>query len=392
MGIAAVVNEDVITGFDVQSRLGFFLITSGLPNTLETQQRILPQIIDSLVEERLKIQEAERLEIQATEGEIRNAVASIEARNGMRPGDFRLLLEEQGVNVETFYSQIEADVAWNKIIRNVLERDVNVAPEEVDTVLNKMRTNQGKEEFFLSEIELPVRSPAEESSVRQLAETLIERARNGTPFFSLAQQFSQSPTAAVGGTLGWVFPEDLDQQLSRIVSTMSPNQISVPIRTATGYRIVMVQDRRRSSAPDPLRHILEISQIYLPTLGGRALTDRQLALYSNRVLTEVRTCDDMNRLAEEIGGPGSGERPPLYAGALPENVRNAVVDLPPGRVSTPVKVGGARLFLIVCNRQNDTGLPSPREVFAQLENEKLQTLARQKLRDLRRQALIDIRI
>ena len=392
MGIAAVVNEDVITGFDVQSRMRFFLLTSGLPSTLETQQRLLPQIIDSLVEEHLKIQEARRLEVEVTEEEIRDAVSSIELRNGMRPGEFRALLEEQGVNVETFYSQIEADVAWNKIIRGVLERDVNVAPEEVDTVLNKMRANQGKEEFFVSEIELPVRSPAEESNVRQLAESLIERARNGTSFFSLAQQFSQSPTAAVGGLLGWVLPEDLDQQIGRIVSAMGPNQISVPIRTSVGYRILMVQDRRMSAAPDPLRHILEISQIYLPTLGGRALTDRQLALYTNRVLTEVRNCEGMNRLAEEFGGPGSGERPPLFAGALPENVRNAVIDLPPGRVSTPVKVGGARLFLIVCNRRDDTGLPTPRDVFAQLENEKLQTLARQKLRDLRRQALIDIRV
>lgn len=392
MGIAAVVNEDVITAFDVQSRMGFFLVTSGVQNSLETQQRLLPQIIDSLVEERLKIQEARRLEIETTEEEIRGAVASIEARNGMRPGDFRVLLEEQGISVETFYGQIEADVAWGKVVREVLQREVNIAPEEVDTVLNKMRANQGKQEYRVAEIDLPIPSAAAEANVQQLANQLVTRAQSGTPFFSLAQQFSQSPTAAVGGDLGWVLMDDLDPQIARVVSSMAPGQISPAIRTGSGYRIVMLQDRRASGEPNPLRHVLEFSQIYLPTLGGRALTSDQLARYSNRVQTEVRSCEQMNRLADEFGGPGSGQRPMMYAGAVPENVRKEIINLPAGRVSPPIAVGGARLFLIICQRQDDTGLPSLRDVHARLEGEKLQTLANQKLRDLRRQALIDIRI
>jgi peptidyl-prolyl cis-trans isomerase SurA len=392
MGIAAVVNEDVITGFDIQSRMGLYLITSGLQNTLELQQSLLPQIIDTLVEERLKIQEAERLELETTEEEIRNAITSIEARNGMRPGDFRTLLEEQGIDAETFYGQIEADVAWNKVVREVLQREVNIAPEEVDTVLNKMRANQGKPESLVAEIDLPVSSPAVERDVRQLAEELVRRARSGAAFFSLAQQFSQSPTAAVGGDLGWVLPGELDRQLDRIVASMEPNEISDPVRTGSGYHILMLQNRRPSSAPNPMRHILELSQIYLPTLGGRALSAEQLARYSNRVQTEVRNCEQMNRMAEEIGGPGSGQRPLMYAGSLPENVRNVAVSLPPERISQPVEVGGARLFLIICHREDHTGLPAPQEIHAQLENEKLQNLARQKLLDLRRQALIDIRV
>ena len=392
MGIAAVVNEDVITAFDVQSRMGFFLITSGVQNTRETQQRLIPQIVDSLVEERLKLQEAKRLEIETTEEEIRDAVASIEARNRMRPGQFRTLLEEQGINVETFYGQIEADVAWGKVVREVLQREVNIAPEEVDTVLDKMRANQGKLEYLVAEIDLPIPSASAEPDVRQLANQLVTRAQSGVPFSSLAQQFSQSPTAAVGGDLGWVLPEELDGQLGQIVSRMEPGQVSAALRTGTGYQILMLQDRRPSSAPNPLRHIVEFSQIYLPTLGGRALRSDQLARYSDRIQTEVANCEHMNRLADELGGPGSGQRPLMYAGALPESVRDAIIDLPPGRVSLPVEVGGARLFLILCNRENDTGLPAPREVYARLEGEKLQNLANQKLRELRRQALIDIRI
>ncbi len=391
-GIAAVVNEDIITVFDVQSRVGLFLITSGLQNTADVQQRIIPQVVDTLIEERLKIQEAKRLEIVTTEEEIRGAVTTIEARNGMRPGAFRSLLDAQGVNIGTFHGQIEADVAWNKVVRDTLERDVNIAPEEVDTVLDKLRANQGKLEYRVAEIYLPISPAAPEQNVRELAGGLVKRAQEGAPFPVLAQQFSQSATAAVGGDLGWVLPGDLDRELDRAISGMEPNQISAPIRTTTGYYILLLQDRRASGTPDPTKHIVGLSQIYLPTLGGRSLGPNRLGQFSEKIQTTVSNCEQMNRLANEIGGPGSGQRPLLYTGLLPEKIRDIVVSLPPGRVSPPIEVAGARLFVVVCQRQDDTGLPSPGEVYAQLENNKLQNLARQKLRALRRQALIDIRL
>ena len=392
MGIAAVVNEDIVTVFDVQSRLGLFLVTAGIQNTPDVQRRLLPQVVDALIEERLKIQEALRLEIATTEEEISNAVAMIEARNGMQPGAFRTLLKEQRVNIDTFYGQVEADVAWSKVVRDVLERDVNIAPEEVDTVLDKLRSNQGKLEYRVAEIYLPVSPVAREQNVRELANELVERARSNSSFPALAQQFSQSATAAVGGDLGWVLPGELDRELERVISRMTPDQISNPVRTTTGYHILQLQDQRASGTPNPMKHIIELSQIYLPTLGGRSLRPDRLAQFSERIQTRVANCEQMNRLAEEIGGPGSGQRPLLYAGILPEKVRNVVINLPPERVSPPIEITGARLFIIVCQRQDDTGLPTPGEVYAQLENDKLQSLARQKLRDLRRQALIDIRL
>lgn len=391
ISIAAVVNEDVITIFDVQSRLGLFLVTAGIQNTPEVQQRLVPQVMDTLVEERLKIQEARRLEIETSEEEVLSAIANIEAQNGMRPGSFQVSLQEQGVNVDSFYRQIEADVAWRKVVRDVLLRDVNIAPEEVNTVLDKLRANQGKPEYRVSEIDLPVGSDAPEQNVRQLAEALVIRARSDTPFPALAEQFSQSPTATVGGDIGWVMPEELDRVLDRTLVRMAPGQISDPIRTATGYHILMLQDQRTAGAPNPLKHILEISQIYLPTLGGRTLSPERLTRYSERIQTEVRNCEQMQRLAEEFGGPGSGKRPLLYAGSLPENVRRAVIALPANQISRPIEVPGARLFVIICQRDDDTGLPNEGEVHAQLQNDKLRNLARQKLRDLRRQALVDIR-
>jgi peptidyl-prolyl cis-trans isomerase SurA len=392
MGIAAVVNEDIITVFDVQSRLGLFIATSGIENTPDIQRRILPQVIQGLIEERLKLQEARRLKIVTTEPEVRDAVGLIEANNNMQSGTFRKMLEEQGVDMGTLYAQIEADVAWVKVVRQELRRNVVIAPEEVKNVLDRLKANQGKPEYWLSEIFLPVNVNSAEGDVRQIADRLVQQARNGTPFQALAQQFSQSPTAAVGGDLGWVLQGELEDELDRAVENLEPNEISDPIRSTTGYHVLALRGRRAAGEPDPLMSVVTLSQIYLPTVGGRAMSDAQIAQITNTVVTQVTSCAQLNDLAARNGGPGSGPIDPLRVGGLPETVRNAVTQLPVGRVSAPLDVPGAKLIVMVCSRQDDSGLPGEEQIFGKLENDKLENLARQKLRDLRRQALVDVRI
>ena len=392
MSIAAVVNEDIITVFDVQARLGLYMASSGLENTPDIRQRLMPQVVNALIDDRLKLQEARRLKIVTTEAEIRSSVDTIEQRNGMRAGGFRAMLGQANVDFSTLYTQLEADLAWVKVIRKELARDTTVQPQEVKAVMARMKANQGKPEHLLAEIFLPINPGASESAVRQLADRLVQQARAGTPFPALAQQFSQSATAALGGDLGWVVQGELEPELETIVARLEPNQYTDPIRTSSGYHIMALRERRSSGAPDPRMSVVSLSQIYLPNLGGRAMTPQKIAQVSEEIHAKAKTCVEMNTLAKEFGGPGSGPITPVYLGGLPDKVRDAITELKPNQVSPPVEVGGARLFLMICNRKDDTGLPSEEQVMGNLQNEKLTNAARQKLRDLRRAALIDIRI
>lgn len=389
--IAAVVNEDIITVYDVQSRLGLVMATSGLDNTPEIQRRLVPQIVDALIEERLKMQEARRLKIKVTDAEIRQAVENIEARNNMRPGAFRTMLESKGIDTSALYSQIEADVSWVKVVRQSLQHNITVGPDEVNAVLKRAKANQGKPEYLVSEISLPVPTPAQEPTVRDMAAKLVQQARGGAPFQALAQQFSQSPTAALGGDLGWVVAGEMEAELDDAVARMQAGQVSDPIRTSTGYHILSLRERRASGAPDPGLAVVTLQQIYLPTEGGRALSPQRVAELS-QTISGFTTCDQMKKLGEELETPGTGAIAPVYVGGLPPKVRDAITDLKPGHTSAPIDVGGAKLFIQVCMRRDDTGVPTPDQIQANLESDKLQNAARQHLRDLRRQALIDIRL
>lgn len=392
MRIAAVVNEDVISLFDVQSRIELFLVTSGIEDSVEVRQRLLPQVMNALIEEKLKVQEARREEIETTQDEVFNAIQLIEQNNGMQQGAFGAMLAEQGIDPGTFYMQVEADVAWLKVVQQVLARDVTVSEEEVNVVIDRLKANQGKPEYLLAEIFLPTGLGVRDNDVRQLAQQLAEQARADAPFPALAQQFSQSPTAAVGGDLGWVNAGELETELDRALTRMQPGEISDPIRTLSGYTILALRDQRATAEASPLMAIVTLSQIYLQTVGRNALQPERREQLTRAIQSQVFSCDQMNQWAEEIGGPGSGAVDLIRIGGLPEAVRDSVMALPTGQVSAPIDVPGARLFVMVCTREEDDGLPSQNQVYSRLENEKLDTISRQRLRDLRRQALIDVRL
>ncbi len=389
--IAAVVNEDIITMFDVQSRMGLVITTSGLENTPDIQRRLLPQVVDILIEERLKIQEAARLKIVTSAAEVRQSIETIEQRNNMPAGGFRSMLSDKGIDISALNTQVEADLSWGKVVRQSLQSEVSVSPDEVNVVLARARANQGKPEFLVAEIMLPVISPAQEPVMRDMAGRLVAQVRGGAAFPALAQQFSQSPTAALGGDLGWVVRGELETELDEALARMETNQVSDPVRTTTGYHILMLRERRTAGASDPRMAIVTLNQIYLPTIGGRAMDPQRVAQLSETI-GGFTSCEQMNKLGAELQTPGSGPIPPVFVGSLPPAVRDIAVTLPPGRTSPPIEVGGARLFLQVCMRRDDSGVPSPDQIMSELENEKLQNAARQRLRDLRRQALIDVRL
>ncbi len=392
MRIAAVVNEDVISLYDVQSRIQLFLITSGIEDTIDIRQRLLPQVMNALIEEKLKLQEARREEIEASEQDVLAAVQLIEQNNGMQTGAFSAMLSEQGIDPGTFYAQVEADVVWLRVVREVLARGISVSEEEVQVVIDRLIANQGKPEYLLGEIFLPIGLGSRESDVLDLAQRLSEQARTGTPFPALAQQFSQSPTAAVGGDLGWVTTGELEPELDRALVRMNPGEFSDPIRTVSGFTILALREERATAESSPLMDAVTLSQVYLPTVGRAALSEQRIDQLTTALQTQVSSCEQMNNWATEIGGPGSGPVDLIRIGGLPEAVRDTVLGLPTGRVSPPIDVAGAKLFVMVCQREEDSGLPSPNQVYSRLENEKLDTISRQRLRDLRRQALIDVRL
>lgn len=245
LSIAAVVNQDAISEADVRDRLRLILASSGLPDTPEMRQRALKQVLDSLVDEQIKMQEAARNGLTVSQEEIDNAFGKVAANNGIPPEQFAAMLQKQGIKRVTLDRQIKAQLAWNKVIQKMVRPQVTVSASDVAAMKDRMRINLGKTEFLVSEIFLPVDEQAGESDVRGLANKLVSELSEGkAPFAAVARQVSRAAGSEKGGDMGWVQEGRLPDELDAALKTMQEGQVSQPVRGANGYHILQLRKKR----------------------------------------------------------------------------------------------------------------------------------------------------
>src|SRR4030095_1879932 len=262
--VLARVNDDAITDFDLQQRVLFAIRTTGLQDSPDLRQRMAAQILRQMIDERLQIQDAKRLGLKATDGELQQRFSDIERAAGMSRGQFRQYIQSTGVAFDIAVQQIEAQNAWNKILRRRVRPQVDVSEAEVDDALSRARTNVGKTESRVAEIFVPVARADLADEAKRSADRLAEQLKRGAPFGAVAQQFSQGATAPAGGELGWVLPGSLDPTLDAAVERLQVRQYSEPVRSTAGWHILYVIARRPFAAarPDDVR--LNLTQMTLP--------------------------------------------------------------------------------------------------------------------------------
>jgi peptidyl-prolyl cis-trans isomerase SurA len=213
MRIAAVVNDEIISVFDLASRMGMVMTSSSIADTPETRQRIAPQILRGLIDEKLELQEAKRKSITATDSEISNALAQIEKQNNMKSGQLNEYLQARGIDRGALLDQLTAGIVWAKLVRRLAAQTTEISDEEIDEALKRVKEHASEPQSRVAEIFLAVDNPAQDDEVRHLVERLTQQMHQGARFSAVAQQFSQSAAAAVGGDIGWVRPLKMGREL-----------------------------------------------------------------------------------------------------------------------------------------------------------------------------------
>lgn len=390
--IAAVVNEKVISIFDVQQRLRLLITSSGLPNNVETQRRIAPQVLRELIDEALQNQEAERLNIRVTQGEIDSALRQIESGNNLPAGGFESFLERQGISINAALDQIRSNLSWQKLLARTVRPTIEIGDEEIDAVIARIKANAGVTEYRVGEILLPIDNPADAPDIRTLAGRLVEQLRSGAVFQSVAQQFSKSATAATGGDIGWVQPGELDPATDQVITRLERLEISDPIDVPEGIQIVILIDKRTNEPPDPNDRTVALRQLLLPVAADAPPGEIDGQMQTARSISaSVRGCEDFAAAAEEAGTPQPAEPANFQLKDLNPDLRALAAQLDVGQASAPVRVPAGVQVLMICERQDNIG-PDRNEIRATLERERIDMLSRRYLRDLRRSAFVDLRV
>lgn len=281
--IAATVNDDAITASDVSDRMRLVLLSSGMPDTAEMRARLRPQILDSLIEERLRMQEAGRIGVAVPPEDIDKGFASLAGQNNATPEKFRAMLQSSGINVRTMRDQIESQLAWGQVIQKKLRPQVIIGDADVDERLARLTAAQGRTEYLLAEIFLPVEGGKDEGQALQLGQRLAREMREGrAPFPAVARQFSRAAGASRGGDMGWVAQGQLPEALDSAVAKLEKGRITDPIRAPDGYHILLLREKRvlaRENIPAREQILNQIGIEHLERLQRRYMLDLRAAAF-----------------------------------------------------------------------------------------------------------------
>ena len=391
-GIAAVVNDDIVSTQELRDRLALTLLFSNLPADLETQQRVAPQVLRRVIDEQLQLQEARRRNIRVSPQEINGALANAAAANNMTVDQLAAFLTDQGIDPQALRDQFEAQLTWVRVVRDAFAESVVVTDQQVGLALAASQQS-GQVELLLSEIVLPVYDPARADEVLAEAEELRTAIRQGGDFAAIAQQVSASASGPEGGDLGWVRVESVQAALRPLLSGLGAGQMSDPIATPAGVQFFLVRDRRITTGAVP-PDVRQLAQLLfpLPPNATEAATADVLAR-ARAAAEQIETCADVERRARQLDLPNSGNIGWLRAAELPADMAQTFATLPVGTISRPVRsVNGVHL-LMACKDGASAEDEARRAMLRRtLEEEQIQRLAARYLRDLRQEAFIDVRI
>ena len=279
--IVALVNGEIISSEDFQNRINLFLMNTGIPFNQQTQGMILQKVLNNTVDEKLKIQEATKEGISITEEELNNQIKQYEKNYQIPSGQLNSILKKANVDKQVFAEQIKADFLWLRLIRKKHYSEGITTQKEIDIALEEAKKDLNTPKYLVSEIFI------KKENAKNIAQ-LVANLRADNRFELYAMQFSDSPSAANGGNLGWVNTGKLPSVLEAKLKKMHVGQISDPIWLGDGYYILKLQqtfnpqkDKAQTPAQNTIKTLLDNQK--METLSKKLLQDlRQKAVIEIR--------------------------------------------------------------------------------------------------------------
>ena len=381
--ISVIVNDEVISRYDVNQRVRLILVTSGIPPTEENLKRIETQSVKALINERIQLQEASKLEVPESQEEIQLMLDRIARGNQTTSEGIIENITSQGVKVDTLISQIKSELLWNKIVRGRFGSYINISDDEINIVYNRTIESINKIQYDISEIFIGFEDEREEKESKELADKLVEQLKNDIAFEPVAQQFSQAPSSGQGGRIGWVSEGQLDQEIITGIENLLSSSISKPIKTVNGYYIIKVNGRSEEGGKNPMKNQYNLTSVTFSKEDKDSANDfsknfvsckRLKSLLENYNEKEINVIGD--RLLQE----------------LPTELHDELLKKDAGDTLSPRLSEETIDIILICDRKDDIGVQVNKNTIEDnIYSQKLGMMSRRHLRDLRRDAVIEYR-
>lgn len=395
-GVAAIVNDEIISSYDLRQRMLLLLVTSGVQPTQENIGAIEKEALRSLVDERIELQEIRSVEkkqkdlhLQPTAKEVDGEVADMAKESGLKSEQLFATLRSAGVEPQTLRDQIAVQMAWRHYMGGRFGQNIHIGDEQVQAAEARLLAAAEKPQYLVSEIFIDSSRVGGDAQAMDGARQLEAQIRQGAPFPSVARQFSSLPTAANGGDAGWLVSSEIDPALEPVLAAMRPGQLSEPIPTGKGVYILMLRDKKAGTGAT-LVDLRQAAVRLAPDAPPTEVAAAQSKLETLKAAFEG--CKTFDAAAAKVPGVSEGDLGETDLTELKPSFREVVETLKVGQIGGPVRTDAGLHLIALCGRHlSGAKAPTHDDLENRLYGEQLSMVARRFLRDLHNSATIESR-
>jgi peptidyl-prolyl cis-trans isomerase SurA len=395
LAIAAVVNDEVISSFDLQERVQLLLATSGKQVSAEELPAARAQILQGMINDTLKLQESKRYSIRISADEIKAAMAAIEQQQGKPAGSLSAFINARGLSLEAFKQQMESQVAWRKLLGRTVRSELEVSDEEVTRAQQRLARGTAIPEVRIASILVPPQEGISGVELENTARDIYGQLARGVDASALLSAYSERLKLDFA-PVRWVPESRLAPELLEALSELKAGEITQPIPTPVGLQIIRLLDRRTLRSVPSQNAEVAMKQIILKL--GDASSDVEIE-------SKMDIARDIARYpgsCTEAGIAGLEQFAGLNievnyyrttTASMSPEIRTMIDPMPVTGITDPFASADGIHLLMLCERISvPAPLPDADKVRSLLLDEKVQLESEKYLRRLRREAFIDVRI
>ena len=398
--VAAVVNDGVVLESEVDDQL------ATVKDRLHSQGQQMPpdavirqQIVDHLIVEEVEMQRAERAGLKISDETLNNAMSDVAQRNGITLQQLPQALASQGVDYASYRDSMRRELTLRLLQQRDVVQRISVTPREIDQYLERQAKHpSASAEYNVSHILIAVpqeATTAQLEAAQKKADDVYQRAKNGEDFAKLALANSNSQTALTGGALGWRKGTELPTVLADTVLSLKAGEVAAPIRAATGFHIVRLNEMRNVDKKEVVeqvhaRHILMRTN----ELQDDATVKQKLENLRKRILAGEDFAAVVQVSSQDAGSAADGgDLDWSTAEAFPPEFEKELDDLKVNDISEPFHTqAGWHIVQLLGRRKYDETQELQRKVAAdQIRASKVDEETELWLRRLRDDAYVDLK-
>ena len=398
--IITVVNDEVITRRDLDEQVRTVLTQMRQQGTPPPPVAVLEkQLLERMIYNRVQLQFAKDTGLRIDDSTLDSAISRIAESNKISPSVLRETLEKDGVKFATFREDIRNEITLARLREREVDNKITISESEIDNMLGSLQAQGGgSEEFDLAHILIRVpeqASPEQLQERRARAEQALAQIKNGADFRQVAASFSEAPDAVQGGAMGWRELVRLPTIFAEAVKGLKSGEVSGILRSANGFHIVRVNDRRGQNAPIMVsqthaRHILiKTSELVSENDARERMVKLKERLDNNADFAELARLQ-----SEDASASRGGDLGWLSPGDTVPEFEKALDALRPGQISGPVRSPfGWHLIQVLERRSQDMSQQQQRLRARQaLRAQKADEAYQEWVRQLRDRAFVEYRL